>query len=77
MRALRRIATPASVALTLTGCAFPVDDFKAPAAKSDAALTTNGDAAQYPVDTAVTDACVCVREVSGKCKEWSAPSCAH
>jgi hypothetical protein len=77
MRALRRIATPASVALSITGCMLPVDEFKAPAAKSDAALTTNGDAAHIADDTAVTDACVCVREVSGKCKEWSAPSCAR
>jgi len=68
MRALRRVATPASVAAVLGGCALPVDDFKEPA-RTDAALTTNGDAG--------SDACFCVREVSGKCKEWSSPSCAR
>lgn len=72
MHALRRIATPASVAVVLGGCALPVDDFKAPA-KADAALTTNGDAAKYDEE----DACVCVKEVNGKCKEWSSPSCAR
>ncbi len=76
MRALRRIATPASVAAALTGCALPVDDFKAPNGKADAGLTTNGDAAKIDED-AVSDACVCVRQVAGKCKEWSPVSCAQ
>jgi len=75
MRALRRIATPASVAVALTGCALPVDDFKAPSGKADAGLTTNGDAAKY--DDSGSDACVCVRQAAGKCKEWSPVSCAQ
>ena len=54
----------------LSGCSLPVDDFKAPA-KSDAALTTNGDAADYD-----EDACVCVKQAAGKCREWSSPACA-
>ena len=74
MRALRRVATPASVAVVLGGCALPVDDFKAPA-RTDAALTSNGDAASY--EDAGADVCFCVREVSGKCKEWSSVSCAR
>ena len=74
MRALRRVATPASVVAVLGGCSLPVDDFKEPS-RSDAALTTNGDAASY--DDAGSDACFCVREVSGKCKEWSSVSCAR
>lgn len=44
MRALARIATP--VAVLVSGCAFPVDDFRAPA-RSDVGLSTNGDAAHY------------------------------
>jgi len=51
------------------GCSLPVDDFKAPA-KTDAALTTNGDAADYG------DTCVCVKQAAGKCREWSSAACA-
>ncbi len=40
MRALRRVATP--VAVILSGCSFPVDEFRVPA-KSDVGLTTNQD----------------------------------
>ncbi len=80
MRALRRIATPASVAAALTGCSFPIDDYKAPA-RSDASLSTNGDAAHYDdaqsVDAAAGDACVCVHELKGECKQWSPPGCAR
>lgn len=100
MRALARIATP--VAVLVSGCAFPVDDFRAPA-RSDVGLSTNGDAANYgdgrtdpdseeldaldldtglAVDSGKTpadagaDACVCLRQSGGKCKEWSPPDCA-
>lgn len=63
MRALRRVATP--VVVLLSGCAFPVDEFKEPA-KSDAGLTTNADGAVE---------CVCVREAGPNCKEWSPAGC--
>jgi hypothetical protein len=43
MRALRRIATPASVAAVLTGCTYQFDDFLPRA--TDAGLSTNADAA--------------------------------
>lgn len=116
MRALRRIATPATVAVALGGCTHPVDEFHAPAS-NDAALTTNGDAAYASydsgvvppadaapeedtqgvelsdsapaIDDATSDAvvvyddsgdasstsCVCVKQLGGKCKEWSPPGC--
>ena len=109
MRALRRVATPVSVAIVLGGCLHPLDEFQAPSS-TDAALstngTTNGDAAFGSLDTRpeplpeagaevgvvvdaegldtmdatdtqdTADACVCLREVAGKCKEWSSPACA-
>ena len=75
MRALVRIATP--VAVALSGCAFPVDEFTPPA-RSDAGLSTNGDAAHYEdaVTDTVTDVCVCVKQAGGKCREWNMASCA-
>jgi hypothetical protein len=75
MRALVRIATP--VAVALSGCAFPVDEFTAPA-RSDAALSTNGDAAHYDdaANDSASDTCVCVKQAAGKCREWNMASCA-
>lgn len=81
MRALVRIAT--SVAVALSGCGFPVDEFSAPSTKNDAALTTNQDSAAIvdaPTESATdtmtsSDACVCVRQQGGKCKEWSPVDC--
>jgi hypothetical protein len=43
MRALRRIATPASVAVALGGCSYPFEEYLPQ--KTDAGLTTNADAA--------------------------------
>ena len=90
MRALRRIATPASVAAVLGGCAFPVDDFRPPS-RADAGLTTNGDAANLAHDSAPGDSaseaavedsgadsappCECVKQAGPNCKEWSPPGC--
>lgn len=80
MRALRRIATPASVAVVLTACTHDLDDYYR-SARTDAGLATNGDAAAVPNDDATTDAatdaCYCVKEVQGKCKEWSSVACAR
>jgi hypothetical protein len=39
MRALRRIATPASVAVAIGGCTYPFDDYLPQ--KTDAGLSTN------------------------------------
>jgi hypothetical protein len=58
----------------LSGCSLPIDDFKQPAT-SDAALTTNGDAADYD-DADHGDTCVCVKQAAGKCREWSSAACA-
>lgn len=77
MRALRRIATPASVAVALTACTHDLDDYTR-SAKSDAGLATNADAAdEQPDDSGAPDACYCVKEVQGKCKEWSSVACAR
>lgn len=54
MRALRRLATPASVAVALGGCTFPLDEFQAPPARDDAALSTNGDAAYSSLDSSTS-----------------------
>jgi hypothetical protein len=48
MRALRRIATPASVAAALSGCTYAFDDYLPRTA--DAGLTTNQD-----VDTSIAE----------------------
>ena len=83
MRALRRVATP--VAVLVSGCAFPVDEFRAPS-RADVGLSTNGDAARYEDDTSTdsandspsdagTDACVCVKQTGPNCKEWSPVDC--
>ena len=76
----------------LTGCSFPLDDYRSPA-KNDAALSTGGgDATSYDETSdaaaadageadegvildAATDACVCVHELKGSCKQWSPPGC--
>jgi len=54
MRALRRIATPASVAVALGGCTYAFDDYLPQ--KTDAGLSTNADAPPEPSpDTEVED----------------------
>jgi len=50
MRALRRIATPASVAVAIGGCNYPFDDYLPQ--QTDAGLTTNATSTpQRPEDT--------------------------
>jgi hypothetical protein len=81
MRALRRVATP--VAVIVTGCSFPVDEFKDPVnTKADVGLTTNQDAANDDDDTAKPDTrtdttppCVCIKASGPNCKEWSPLNC--
>ena len=52
MRALRRIATPASVAVALGGCTYAFDEYLPQ--KTDAGLSTNHDATPEPrEDTAL------------------------
>jgi hypothetical protein len=112
MRALRRIATPASVAVAISGCTYAFDDYLPQ--KTDAGLSTNQDVTPdtEPVDSAVievaddtrdedtvvdtyvtdtyvpdtlvadtvttdapVDACICVKFMGTKCREWSPPDC--
>jgi hypothetical protein len=75
MRALRRVATP--VAVIVSGCSFPVDEFRDPAnTKADVGLTTNQDAANDDKpDTRGDGACVCIKATGPNCKEWSPLNC--
>lgn len=72
------------MAVLVSGCSFPVEEFRVPA-KSDVGLTTNQDADTDEDDTGladtrldvgvVTDACVCVKQAGPNCKEWSPADC--
>ena len=54
MRALRRIATPASVAVAIGGCSYPFDDYLPQ--RPDAGPATNATATpQTPEDTGTVD----------------------